>query len=121
MVAAASLLYALFVPLLAPFIFGEAYRQSVRLAQILSFGQCVAILFNPLGVIGYSIGMARVYWIVNLFQLCLVFTMLVVLLPVYGTVGAAVTFVVSTVVGSLIVGAILLRKTIRHSARKTVP
>ncbi len=121
LVAAAGIVYALFVPLLAPFIFGEAYRQSVRLAQLLSLGQCVAILFNPVAVIGYSIGMARVYWVVNLIQLCLVFTMLIILLPVYGPVGAAVTFVVSTVVGSLIVGAILLRKTHRRFAGKSAP
>lgn len=121
LVATASLLYAFFVPMLAPVFFGEAYNKSVQLAQVLSLGHCVNILFNPLGVIGYAIGMVRVYWVVNLLQLLLVIVMLITLLPAYGAMGAAITFVASTIFGSVIVTFILWRTIRRDFVKTDVP
>ncbi len=109
-VSAAGVVYAIVVPLLIPLLFGGAYEKSVLVAQIISLGYCVAILANPMTMVGYSFGMAKVYWIVNLLQLVVVFTLLVLFLPKYGVNAAALTFVANNLVGGLISGSLVLRK-----------
>ena len=102
--AGLALVYAALVPLLAPFLFGAEFAETTRLCQVLSIGYSVAILGNPVSVIGYSLGLARFYWITNLVQMLLVVILLVTLLPRLGALGAALTFVANALVGNIING-----------------
>ena len=108
--AAAVVLYAGIVPMLAPLIFGSVYSASVAPAQILCLGYAVAILSCPVGVVGYSFGMVRVYWIINLVQLAVVAIALIVLLPRLGVCGAAWSFLANATTGGVIVGIVLWRR-----------
>ena len=67
--AGVGIVYALTVPLLVPMLFGAAFGRSVLLGQVLSLGYCVAILANPLGVVGYALGLARITGASILFNL----------------------------------------------------
>jgi O-antigen/teichoic acid export membrane protein len=110
MVAAAGTVYAVFFPLLAPWLFGQQYAESTTLGQVLSLRYCIAILICPVAVIGYSFGMVKVYWWVNLVQLAVVVTITVTLLPTVGPLGAALALIANEVTGVLLVGTILWRR-----------
>jgi len=101
-VALPGVIYSFVIPQVAPLLFGTAYAQSVLPAQLLCLGYCVAILICPMGVIGYSLGLVRVNWLVNLVQLAVVVCVLVLLLPRVGVVGAALAFVANATVGGVI-------------------
>jgi len=109
-VAIFGVVYLLVVPMLIPVLFGNAYEKSVILARTIAIGYCIAILANPISVVGYSFGMARIYWIVNLLQMTVVIVMLILLLPRLGALGAALTFVANALVGSLVNGCLVLIK-----------
>ena len=101
LVAGISVFYSIAAPLLAPVVFGPAYAASVRTAQVLCIGYSIAILGAPVGVIGYSLGLVRFYWIVNLVQMVLVVCMVGFLMPQFkgsGELVAAGAFVLSAIV-----------------------
>jgi O-antigen/teichoic acid export membrane protein len=110
LISAAGVVYAVAVPLLIPLLFGAAYEPSVVLSQIISLGYCIAIMANPMTMVGYSFGMARIYWMVNLLQLAVVALLLVLLLPRLGVLGAAFTFVANNLVGGLLNGYLVMRR-----------
>ena len=110
MVAAAGTVYAILVPLFAPVFFGQEYAESITLGQVLSLRYVIAILICPVAVIGYSFGMVRVYWWVNLIQLAVVVTVTVTLLPLLGPLGAALALIANEITGILLVGTILWRR-----------
>jgi O-antigen/teichoic acid export membrane protein len=110
LVATAGVAYAIAVPLLIPVLFGAVYSPSVVLSQIISLGYCIAIMANPMTMVGYSFGMARVYWLVNLLQMAVVAVLLVLLLPRLGVLGAAFTFVANNLVGGLINGYLVINR-----------
>jgi O-antigen/teichoic acid export membrane protein len=110
LVAAAGTLYAIVFPLLAPVIFGQAYAAGTTIGQVLSLRYALAILICPVGVIGYSLGMVRVYWWINAIQLAAVVSITVWLLPVIGPLGAALALIANEVIGVLFAGSILWRR-----------
>lgn len=110
LVAAAGTVYAVFFPLLAPVLFGQQYADSTMLGQALSLRYVLAILVCPVGVIGYSFGMVRVYWWINIIQLMVVVGITVWLLPVLGPLGAALALIANEVVGGLLEGIILWQR-----------
>jgi len=114
---ALAVLYAIVVPLLTPWLFGSAYQASRLLAQVLCVRYALAILIVPVGVIGYSLGLVRVYWIINLVQLIAVAAINVVLLPRIGPMAAALALVVSEILGATLAGAVLVRRA-RQIARE---
>jgi hypothetical protein len=59
-------------------------------------------------VVGYSLGLVRVYWIINLVQLVSVAIVDVTLLPRMGPMAAAIALVVSEVLGVTLAGGALL-------------
>lgn len=110
LVAAAATVYAVVVPLFAPFLFGQEYVASTTIGQFLSFRYAIAILICPVGVIGYSFGLVRVYWWINCIQLAVVVSIAAWLLPKIGPLGAALALIANELIGVLIVGALLLRR-----------
>jgi O-antigen/teichoic acid export membrane protein len=110
LVSLAGVVYALIGPLVAPWLFGAQYASSVLLAQILCLRYCLAILYTPIGVIGYSFGLVRAYWWINLLQLVPVVVINVLLLPVYGPVGSALALIANEIVGFVLVWVLVRRK-----------
>jgi O-antigen/teichoic acid export membrane protein len=110
LLAIMGIVYAFTVPLCTTFVFGERYASSASLATILCIGHALAFLANPVAVVGYALGLARLYWITNIAQLVLVAVMLSLLLPTYGATGAALTFVASTLLGGLVNGLLVWKR-----------
>jgi len=110
LVAAAGTVYAILVPLLAPFFFGQEYAESTTIGQVLSLRYALAILICPVGVIGYSFGMVKIYWWINGIQLAVVVGVTVWLLPLIGPLGAALALIANEVIGVLLAGSILWRR-----------
>ena len=109
-IAAAGTAYSLAAPLLAPWLFGEAYSGGILIGQLLCLRTCLSILICPVGVVGYSLGLVRVYWLINVVQLALVVGLNVVLLPRLGPLGAAVALVANDLAGLVLAGWLILRR-----------
>jgi O-antigen/teichoic acid export membrane protein len=103
-------IYALSAPKLTPYIFGIDYADGVLLGQILCLRYCLAILICPIGVIGYSMGLVRTYWLVNLIQMIVVVCINIILLPRIGVMGAVIALIANETVGFVIFGTIISRK-----------
>jgi O-antigen/teichoic acid export membrane protein len=107
LVALAGLGYAIVAPLLAPFLFGARYARSVFLGQLLCIRYLLALLACPVGVVGYTLGFVRIYWLVNLLQLLIVLGLNVVLLPMIGPVGSALALIANDAVGLVCIGMLI--------------
>jgi O-antigen/teichoic acid export membrane protein len=105
-----GIIYAISVPYLAPWLFGEPFRPITGLGQILCLGQCAVIFSNPISVVGYNMGLAASYWVIHLFQLGLVLICLWLFLPQFGAFAAAWTFLGSSVAGSALTAIVVWRK-----------
>lgn len=103
-------IYAVFVPILAPLFFGKEFEGSTLLGQILCLRYAFAIVIAPIGVIGYSLGMVRVYWLVNLVQLAAVASINILFLSVLGPLAAALALLANELLGVTIVGSVIWRK-----------
>jgi O-antigen/teichoic acid export membrane protein len=112
-----ALIYAALVPRLAPALFGGGYAGSVLLGQLLSLRYVLAILGAPLGVIGYSLGLVRVYWLINILQLTIVLVINLVLLPRVGPMGSAIAYLANELVGLGTVGTLTWRRLAVSSRR----
>jgi O-antigen/teichoic acid export membrane protein len=110
LVGAAGLVYAITVPLLAPFLFGTRYAASVLVGQLLCVRFVIAILICPVAVVCYTLGFVRIYWIVNLVQLVAVVAANVILLPRIGLLGSAIALIINDSVGFIVVGALIWSK-----------
>lgn len=108
--AVAGMIYAICAPLLIPTVFGTAYGSSVYLSQLLGCRYVIAMLICPLGVIGYSLGLIRVYVITNLLQLLLVVWINCMLLPRFGPVGSAWALLANELFGSIVIGCSIWRR-----------
>jgi O-antigen/teichoic acid export membrane protein len=109
-VAGFGAVYAVLAPLLTPFLFGDAYVRSIALGQLLSFRYVLAVLICPVGVIGYSFGLVRVYWWINLVQLAVVICLNVLFLPLIGPTASAIALIANEIIGVSIAGSILVRR-----------
>lgn len=105
-----ALLYSFFVPILIPVLYSSSYSNSIFIGQLLCFRYCISILVCPVGIIGYSLGLVRIYWIINLFQLILVLFINIILLPVLGPVASAISLICNELVGFILTGIIIWRK-----------
>jgi O-antigen/teichoic acid export membrane protein len=115
-VASLGLAYSILMPLVSPWLFGPAYSPGVQLGQLLCIRYCFAILTCPLGLIGYNLGLVRVYWVINLLQFGAVVGINLLLIPVMGPAGAAIALIVNEFVGALCIGALIWSK-VKSSAQ----
>ncbi|MCC6398101.1 MAG: hypothetical protein IT282_13895, partial [Bacteroidetes bacterium] len=102
--------YAIFAPMLAPFLFGKEFEGSTLLGQILCLRYAFAMLVAPVGVIGYSLGMVRIYWMINLLQLVAVVLINVLFLPVVGPIASALALLVNELIGASLAGVVLWKR-----------
>jgi O-antigen/teichoic acid export membrane protein len=101
--AGAALIYTATAPLTASFLFGASYAGSIILAQLLCLRYCISILLFHFGIIGYSLGLVKLYFWINLFQMSIVIAGNIFFLPKIGAIGAAITLLIYEIVGSLII------------------
>lgn len=109
-VAFAGVIYALAAPPLAPLLFGHQYHPTILLGQLLSLRYCIAILICPVAVIGYSYGLVRVYWVINLGQLVVTILLNAAFLDLYGPIVSALALILDDLISFFIVGLVILCK-----------
>jgi O-antigen/teichoic acid export membrane protein len=106
----AGLIYAIFVPRLAPALFGVKYIDSIKIGQLLCLRYCLSLIINPLHMMGYNFGLVKIYWLINLIQLIFVVIVNILLLPLYGPIGAAIALIVNELIGLFLILPLILRK-----------
>ncbi len=120
LLALAMSVYSVFVPFLAPMIFGAEYEQSCLLGQVLCLRYCLATLTWPVSVIGYSYGFVRIYWLIHFVQTVVAITIMWSLLPIYGSMGAAIALVSMEIVGAILLFMFLLATYRKHMHKQGV-
>jgi O-antigen/teichoic acid export membrane protein len=108
--AAGAAVYAMTVPLLAPWLFGHAYADAALLGQVLCARWCIALVVSPAWVLGFSMGLTRLYPLTTLVQLVVTVTVNVLLLPRIGALGSAVALVCNDLTLAAMIGPLLLRR-----------
>jgi len=103
-------IYAVFAPILAPVLFGADYEKSRLLGQILSLRYCLSIIICPLGIIGYSFGLVRIVWLINLAQLLSVIIINLLLLPQIGALASAIALLANEIMGGVLFALLLIHK-----------
>lgn len=117
--AAATVVYGLLAPMLAPLLFGAQYAGAVALARWLCLGFAPVILTCPIGVIAYTVGVVRVYYLVNLLQFAVVVALDVALMPRIGATAAGISFMAYSVAGSALTALLTARAMRRHFAKES--
>jgi O-antigen/teichoic acid export membrane protein len=118
--AVGSLLYAVFAPLLMPFVFGAGYTSGIPVARLLCLGWCIWLLTLPIGLVGYNFGVVRISWLINLAELIIIITVNVWLLPIIGPLAAALAFVIAAIFGAAGNGIFLWRKIRRIATQEAI-
>lgn len=102
--------YSLLAPLVAPYIFGKQYEGSVVIAQILCIRYCIAIFSAPIGIIGYSLGLVRFYWKINVIQLVSVVFINVFFVSKFGAIASAFALIINELMNLLIISTIVFSR-----------
>lgn len=105
-----AFIYSVGVPYLIPLIYGKAFSASVLIGQLLCLRYSISILVSPVGIIGYNLGLVRIYWINNLVQLVVVVLINIFLLPVIGPVASAIALIGNEVTGLVLSAYVIKRK-----------
>ena len=108
LVCIVGLLYSIFAPIAAPYIFGDEYVPAVLMAQFLCIRYCFAIMTCPIGIVGYSLGLSNFYWKVNIVQFVVVLIVNIVLLPRIGVMAS----VIGLMLNELISGGLIFARVI---------
>jgi len=116
-----GLFYTVFAPLLMPLVFGAGYASGILLARLLCLGWCIYLFSLPIGLVGYNFGVVRISWLINVVRLSIIITINVWLLPIIGSLAAALAFVIATTVGALWGGIFLWRRMKRFTTQEAVP
>lgn len=110
LVAACGIIYSIIIPLSMPYLFGPAYNNGIILGQALCLGFCIAIVLCPMGVIGYSLGMVRYYWLISVIQLITAITINIILLPKMGIIASAIAYIGYNTIGLILYATLILNK-----------
>jgi O-antigen/teichoic acid export membrane protein len=116
-----ALFYAVFAPLLMPFVFGAGYASGILIARLLCLGWCVTLFALPIGLVGYNFGVVRISWLINVVVLTIIITVNVWLLPIIGPLAAASAFVISAIFGAASNGIFLWSRMRRFTTQEAVP
>lgn len=100
------------------FIYGAQYLPSAVIFQILISSFSLAIIANPIGLVIYSLNKPEIAAYVNVLQLILVFLGNILVIPLYGAIGAAgVTFLVK-LLGTVLIGMYVYLNIVKIPYRK---
>jgi O-antigen/teichoic acid export membrane protein len=116
-----ALFYAVFAPLLMPFVFGVGYTSGVLVAQLLCLGWCIYLLVLPIGLVAYNFGVVRISWLINVVSLITIITVNVWLLPIIGPLAAALAFIIATILGGACNGIFVWSRMRRHATQEVAP
>lgn len=109
LIAAALLPILLFSRELIMLLFGQRYVSSIPTFQILFVAFLIAILANPVSLTLYTLDRAWLITVTNFVQLVLTFVLNLILVPTYGSTGAAITFLCSTLLGFAVTSTVIWR------------
>jgi O-antigen/teichoic acid export membrane protein len=116
-----ALFYAVFAPLLMPFVFGAGYANGILVAQLLCLGWCIYLLSLPIGLVGYNFGVVRISWLINVVVLLIIIAINVRLLPIIGPLAAASAFIISTTFSAAFNGIFVWNKMKQFSMQDAAP
>lgn len=91
----ATILAVFLSPIIIPLLYGKAYIEAVVILELLLIGMIFFMLSTPAMVSLTALGKSNVIGIISLFQLPLVFIGNLVLIPMLGIKGAAITTIIS--------------------------
>jgi O-antigen/teichoic acid export membrane protein len=120
-VVVGGLFYAVFAPLLMPYVFGAAYTSGIPVARLLCLGWCIYLLTLPIALVAYNFGVVRISWLINAGTLIIIITVNVWLLPIIGPLAAASAFVIAMIFGAISNGIFLWRRMRRLTTQEAVP
>ena len=103
-------LIILSAPLLIKGLYGQQYEAAVPIARIISLGWLGASIYLPFSFIFYTIDEPHTRFYLELGKLILGIVFLVLLVPLYGTKGAALSVTMALLTNALMSGLILWRK-----------
>ncbi len=94
--------FIIFSKLITQTIFGKQYEKGAQVLSILSFGSIFFFLATiPSSIILYYFGKSQVSFIITLLKYLLFVILLLILIQVYGAIGAALAFSLSELFGFL--------------------
>lgn len=101
-------------------IFGSRFASSVGTFKILFTAYLIALIANPLSLVIYALNKPKIFTFINYIQLALTLVLNLLLIPVIGKTGAATTFLISTLFGSIlsIVFSLRLVKKLKENTYK---
>lgn len=85
-------------------LFGPRYAASISSFQILFLAFLLAIVVNPISLVLYTLDRAWVITIVNYVQVLFAFLLDLILVPAYGSTGAATTFLLTGLLAFFAIG-----------------
>lgn len=91
-------------------IFGSRFSGSLDAFKLVFAGYLVALLVNPLGQVIYALNLPRAFTILNFCQLLIALPLNFILIPRFGIVGAATTFLIINIFGGVAGTTYLYRK-----------
>lgn len=115
-----ALFYAVFAPLLIPFVFGATYASGIFVAQLLCLAACIITFMYPIGLIAYNLGMVRVSWLINLVGLIIIVTVSISLFSALGPLAAALAVMVAAGFGVACNGIFVWSKVKRLAAQEVL-
>jgi len=116
-----ALFYAVFAPLLIPFVFGARYASGIPVARLLCLGYCVWLLTLPINLICFNFGGVRIGWLINLLALSIIVTVNVWLLPIIGVLAAALAWFIAQIASGACTGIFLWSRMKRFTTQDIAP
>jgi len=101
--AAMALLLLPFSSIAINTIFGAKFSQSLDSFKILYIGYVMALIINPISLVIYALNKPKIFTFVNIGQLIASTALNILLIPVYGKIGASFTFLITTFLSGIII------------------
>lgn len=95
LVACPIVLPMIFFPDTIMSVFGQEFKQASTLLIVLSIGQFINVIFGPVGYLLVMTGNEVMQKNSVLFSAILLFILLIILIPIYGSLGAAISSTLS--------------------------
>jgi O-antigen/teichoic acid export membrane protein len=95
-----------FLPLskyVIPFILGEKYIASIEVFNIYMIGHVIGLMVSPHSIVLYKLNKENYLALMNLVQLVLTIACNLILIPEYGAVGAAISFILTKVIAVIMI------------------
>jgi O-antigen/teichoic acid export membrane protein len=105
-----GIIYAVAMPQITPYVFGQQYSAATMVGVLLCLRYCFAIVFCPVYIVGYSIGMVSVYWWINIIQLVVVVALNLALIPLIGVIASPIALISCDITGIAITYPLLARR-----------